>query len=107
MALKPIVTEAGWQSFYVRAVMFDLVDDELRHQSVCDELDPTFVHLGEELLAVGVDEAHVCQVDDGWEWFLARDRALPAFLEFGDTGPGQPTLDEELNVAINDSSGDS
>ena len=46
------------------AFMFDFVDDELRHQSVRDELDPAFVHLCEELFAVGVDETYVREIDE-------------------------------------------
>lgn len=88
-------------------VVFDFVDDELRHQAVCDELDPVFVHLREELFAVGVDEAHVSQIDDRWERFLPSDRAVPTFFELGDTAPRQSPFDEETDVAVNDSSGDS
>lgn len=44
--------------------MLDFIDDELRHQTVRDELDPAFVHLREELFAVGVDEAYVREIDE-------------------------------------------
>lgn len=106
MALKPTVSKAGWQMF-CWAVMFDFVDDELRHQAVRDELDSAFVHLREELFAVRVDEAHVSQIDDRRQRFLARDRALPAFLKFGDAASRQSPFDEETDLAIKDSTGDS
>ena len=87
--------------------MFDFVDDELRHQPVSDQLDSVFVHLREELFAVGVDEAHVCEINECREWRLAGDRALPALLEFRDTRAGQSPFDKETNVAVNNSGCDS
>jgi hypothetical protein len=56
------------------------------------------------LFAVGVDEAHVSEIDDRWEWFLACDCALPALFEFRNTGPRQPPFDKETDIAVNESS---
>lgn len=89
------------------ALMFDLVNNELRHQTVCDELDPAFVHLRQKQFAVGVDEAHVCEIDERRQWTLAGNGALPAFFEFGDTRARQSPLDKETDIAINDSRCDS
>lgn len=84
--------------------MFDFVDDELRHQAVGNELDSVFAHLREELFTMGVDKAHVCQIDEGWKWRLTRDRALPAFLEFRNTPARQSPFDKETKLAVNNSS---
>ena len=87
--------------------MLDFVDDELRHQSACDELDPVFAHLREELFAVGVDETHVSKIYERREWRLACDCTLPAFFEFRDTGAREPSFYEELDIAVYYSSCDS
>ena len=87
--------------------MFDLVDNELRHQTVRDELDSPFAHLREEQLAVGVNEAHVRQIHERWQWTLAGNCALPAFLKLRNTRPRQSPLDKETDIAINDSRCDS
>jgi hypothetical protein len=68
--------------------MFDFVDDELRHQTVRDKLDPAFVHLREEVFAVGVDEAYVREIYERRQWALAGNSALPALFELRDTGSG-------------------
>jgi hypothetical protein len=87
--------------------MFDLVNNELGHQTVRDELDPSFVHLREKQLAVGVDEAHVREIYERRQWTLAGNCALPAFFEFRNTAARKSPFDKETDIAINDSRCDS
>ena len=82
--------------FYPR---FDLVEKKLGHQAVCDELDSVFFHLREQLLAVGVDKAHVGEVDQGWQWRFTIYGAAPALFQFADTRACEFSFDEETNVS--------
>ena len=87
--------------------MFDLVNNELRHQTVCDELDSAFMHLREKQLTVGVDKADVCQIYERRQRTLAGDCTLPAFFQFRNTRARQSPFDKETDIAINYSRCDS
>lgn len=87
--------------------MFDFIDDELRHQTVGDEFDAMFMHLREELPAVAIDKAYVREIDERRKRTLAGDRALPAFLKFGDTCARESPFNNETYMAVDNSSCDS